>query len=402
MGTRFHRVAVQTASPRPATRSVACSKRLAEQPAGRRGLGRARCRLPRAGPRQRRPGLYPKAQTPSTARSDLKPEQNLPGLRRDGCSGERPARLRAACAGATRPARSATSTRRSMRSSTDAYTQLGPAPGPPRRCSGCSTCPPSLPASDPGLLRPGTARRPCRRSPVAATTRLDDAFTPADIGFCRYYLGELAFNGGELAERRPATTGPGLAADPQSTALLQGRAKVAALRGDTAAALTRATPISSPGSRTRSTCRVRRTADQAAAGPARPTEQFALVETLQRLFAANGGTRRPVPRRVRGRPRIAPPRRSAAPAPSGTGARVRWSPTPWPGRCTEPAATPRPCPTPTARWPGAGATLCSSYHRSRDPPRSGRSAGARADAARAGSYNPASTRPSRLRRPTSL
>src|SRR5207244_5887992 len=29
---------------------------------------------------------------------------------------------------------------------------------------------------------------------------LDSAFTPADMAFCRYYLGELAFNSGDLAE----------------------------------------------------------------------------------------------------------------------------------------------------------------------------------------------------------
>ncbi|MDQ4098685.1 MAG: tetratricopeptide repeat protein [Actinomycetota bacterium] len=65
---------------------------------------------------------------------------------------------------------------------------------------------------------------------------LDDATTPADRGFARYHLGELAFNAGdptaalEQYER-------GLTSDPSSVALLAGKAKAEAALGRTGAAL---------------------------------------------------------------------------------------------------------------------------------------------------------------------
>lgn len=66
---------------------------------------------------------------------------------------------------------------------------------------------------------------------------LDSAFGPSDIAFCRYYLGELAFNSGQLdeAERQYEA---GQVADPGYLPLQQGRAKVAAARGQLDAALT--------------------------------------------------------------------------------------------------------------------------------------------------------------------
>ncbi|GIG88246.1 tetratricopeptide repeat protein [Plantactinospora endophytica] len=59
---------------------------------------------------------------------------------------------------------------------------------------------------------------------------LDTALDPADVAFCRYQLGELAWNSGDLAgaEREYAA---GSAADPGYLPLLQGRAKVAAAQG---------------------------------------------------------------------------------------------------------------------------------------------------------------------------
>lgn len=65
---------------------------------------------------------------------------------------------------------------------------------------------------------------------------LVDAVDAADIAFCRYRLGELAFDNGDVdtAERHYEA---GLRAVPRDPPLLQGRAKVAAARGKIAAAL---------------------------------------------------------------------------------------------------------------------------------------------------------------------
>ncbi|HEX2298660.1 MAG TPA: tetratricopeptide repeat protein, partial [Pseudonocardiaceae bacterium] len=65
---------------------------------------------------------------------------------------------------------------------------------------------------------------------------LRDSRSPANIAFCRYYLGELAFNSGDLDEAA-AQYEQGLAVTRHDTMLRQGRAKVAAARGDFRAAL---------------------------------------------------------------------------------------------------------------------------------------------------------------------
>ncbi len=60
---------------------------------------------------------------------------------------------------------------------------------------------------------------------------LGDASGPGTTAFCRYYLGELAFNAGDL-DQAAAQYERGLVAAPKDVALRQGRAKVAAARGD--------------------------------------------------------------------------------------------------------------------------------------------------------------------------
>lgn len=57
-----------------------------------------------------------------------------------------------------------------------------------------------------------------------------------DVAFCRYYLGELAWNAGRVDEASDQYE-QGLAIAPQNVALLQGRAKVAWARGHTDDAL---------------------------------------------------------------------------------------------------------------------------------------------------------------------
>jgi tetratricopeptide (TPR) repeat protein len=56
------------------------------------------------------------------------------------------------------------------------------------------------------------------------------ALNPQDIAFCDYYLGELAFGGGDLAGAQKAYA-DGLRGLPSSPMLLEGRAKVEAARG---------------------------------------------------------------------------------------------------------------------------------------------------------------------------
>src|SRR5215475_3982576 len=65
---------------------------------------------------------------------------------------------------------------------------------------------------------------------------LQDAANPADVAFCRYQLGELAWQAGQLDEADMQYSA-GLAADPGYLPLREGRAKVAAARGKTNTAL---------------------------------------------------------------------------------------------------------------------------------------------------------------------
>lgn len=127
--------------------------------------------------------------------------------------------------------------------------------------------------------RPADATAALRRA-------LDDAAAPADIGFCRYYLGELAFNRGDLTEAA-SQYAAGSAVDPGSAPLLQGRAKVAAARGQTVLAsdlylqLVTRVPLAQYlieyGDLLTSLGRTRDAA-----------RQYALVGTEQRLLTANG------------------------------------------------------------------------------------------------------------------
>jgi tetratricopeptide (TPR) repeat protein len=71
---------------------------------------------------------------------------------------------------------------------------------------------------------------------AAMQQALTDAFAPADIAFCDYYLGELAFNSGKLDEAQ-RQYGLARAADPSYFPAIEGVAKVEAARGQTDAAL---------------------------------------------------------------------------------------------------------------------------------------------------------------------
>jgi tetratricopeptide (TPR) repeat protein len=120
------------------------------------------------------------------------------------------------------------------------------------------------------------------------TQALGDSSDPADIAFCRYQLGELAWQDGRLADAATQYTA-GLAADPAYLPLREGQAKVAAARGQTDEALrdyaelTRIYPSSAYFLEYAELLR-------SAGRPAEADAQLALAAASQQLFVANGGS----------------------------------------------------------------------------------------------------------------
>jgi len=119
------------------------------------------------------------------------------------------------------------------------------------------------------------------------TRALNAAIDPADIAFCRYQLGELAFNTGDLTTAG-AHYDAGLRFDPDYLPLLAGRAKVAAARGQLVAALTDYATITS---RTPSPSYLLEYA-QLLRRAGRATEaasQLELAKAAHQLFVSSGG-----------------------------------------------------------------------------------------------------------------
>jgi tetratricopeptide (TPR) repeat protein len=148
-------------------------------------------------------------------------------------------------------------------------------------------------------LRPGLAayarasydlEQQGRLADAAALMRraLGDAVDPADIAFCRYQLGELAWRVGRL-DAAEAEYAAGKAADPAYLPLLAGQARVAADRGHTAVALAEYAELTSrypsPGY-----LMDYATLFRATGHPGRAGQQLALAAAALRLFRANGGT----------------------------------------------------------------------------------------------------------------
>lgn len=75
-----------------------------------------------------------------------------------------------------------------------------------------------------------------RPAAIALKRALAIASSPSDIAFCNYYLGQLAWNSGNLARADNYYT-QGLRLDPAYVPLLAGQADVAAARGDNRLAL---------------------------------------------------------------------------------------------------------------------------------------------------------------------
>jgi tetratricopeptide (TPR) repeat protein len=148
-------------------------------------------------------------------------------------------------------------------------------------------------------LRPGLAayarasydlEQQGRLGAAAALMRraLGDAVDPADIAFCRYQLGELAWRTGRLDDAETEYAA-GQAADPAYLPLLAGQGRVAAARGQTHAALADYAELTarypSPGYLMEYANLLRATGQ-----PARADQQLALAAAALRLFRANGGT----------------------------------------------------------------------------------------------------------------
>ncbi len=121
---------------------------------------------------------------------------------------------------------------------------------------------------------------------AALQRALADAFTPADIAFCRYYLGELAFNAGNLHEAT-RQYGAGRQADPSYFPLLEGIAKVEAAKGEVDAALRDYNALLS---RVPLPQYVNELADfeQSLGRPRDAAAQLSLFQTEARLFTSNG------------------------------------------------------------------------------------------------------------------
>ncbi|GAA3395986.1 hypothetical protein [Cryptosporangium minutisporangium] len=169
----------------------------------------------------------------------------------------------------------------------DAETQLGHADAATAAIQRMLDLRPALPA----LTRASyDLEQRGRTDEAAALMRraLAAAVDPAEIAFCRYQLGELAWNTGDL-DAAARHYRAGLAADPDYLPLHQGRSKVAAAQGDLDAALAgyrTVTQRSPTPTYLLEYAELLRAADR----PADAAAQLALAEAAGQLFAANGGS----------------------------------------------------------------------------------------------------------------
>jgi tetratricopeptide (TPR) repeat protein len=115
---------------------------------------------------------------------------------------------------------------------------------------------------------------------------LAQASDPGDIGFCRYYLGELSFNAGDpkaaLEQYRL-----GLLAEPASDALLAGRAKAEAALGRTDAAVADYAEVVNRLPLPEYVLEYAKLLESLGRS-AEAKAQFALLTSIQQLFTSNG------------------------------------------------------------------------------------------------------------------
>ena len=121
---------------------------------------------------------------------------------------------------------------------------------------------------------------------AALLRAVGDASSPADSAFAHYYLGELAFNSGDLtgaaAEYTAART-----ADPSAVAPLEGMARVEAARGQTDAAVRDYTEAISRVPQPTYVLELGEL-EQSLGRTQEAQRQYRLLGTEERLFAANG------------------------------------------------------------------------------------------------------------------
>lgn len=117
---------------------------------------------------------------------------------------------------------------------------------------------------------------------------LGAAATPDEIAFCRYYLGELAFNSGRLDEAAGHYE-QGLVAAAQDVTLLQGRAKAAAAKGDVEQALEGYRQVVVRAPLPQYLTEYGELLDAAGRGP-EAARQYALITQQHRLLQLQGAT----------------------------------------------------------------------------------------------------------------
>ena len=116
---------------------------------------------------------------------------------------------------------------------------------------------------------------------------LDDAATPADRAFARYYLGELAFNGGD-PEAALAHFQAGIDADPSYARLLEGRARAAGRPGPGRRGRWPTTPRWSSACPNRPTCCSTASCSSRWAGRATADRQYRVFRSVASLFESQG------------------------------------------------------------------------------------------------------------------
>lgn len=232
------------------------------------------------------PGFYPKAEGALKRSLELRPRENLAALVGMGALANARHEFASAARWGQRAVEVSGFNPDAYAVLADAYTQLGQPAEATRAVQRMLDLSPALPALTRGSY--DLEQRGDRAGAIALMQRaLKDAFTPADIGFCRYYLGELAFSAGDLVTAAGHYEA-GLAADPRSAPLLQGRAKVTALRGDVDGGLRDYATL--VGRVPNPQYVVEYAELLTKAGQVKQArEQFALVETLHEIFAGNGG-----------------------------------------------------------------------------------------------------------------
>jgi tetratricopeptide (TPR) repeat protein len=165
----------------------------------------------------------------------------------------------------------------------DALTQLGDYPGAARAAQKMLDLQPGVPAFTRASYH-FELGGDVKKARWALDRALAEATEPSDIAYCRYYLGELAFNEGDP---KAALTQYelGLSADPASDALLAGRAKAQAALGRWTAAVHDYARVIA---RVPQAQYVLENAELLMSLGHDATEQFTLLSAEQKLLAANG------------------------------------------------------------------------------------------------------------------